>query len=187
MKHSNYFPLAIDSDYTLHELSVDDFMTLFTERQEQYFSSSIVVDGTSHLSADEIKHVRLRAEAYPKAWRFQWALLYCGEAVGWTYAYQSDHETLYMCNTAIDPAHRGKGLYARIVQEVIGVARAEGFQLITSKHHASNSAVLVPKLKAGFIITGLTLDEKYGLMVLLTYFVDPVRRSLAVRRIGQAE
>jgi L-amino acid N-acyltransferase YncA len=92
-----------------------------------------------------------------------------------------------MCNTAIDPAHRGKGLYARIVQEVIDVARAEGFQLITSKHHASNSAVLVPKLKAGFIITGLTLDEKYGLMVLLTYFVDPVRRSLAVRRIGQAE
>lgn len=35
--------------------------------------------------------------------------------------------------------------------------RNEGFQLITWKNHASNSAVIVPKLKTGFITTVMVL------------------------------
>ena len=178
-------PHTLDTDYALEELTVEQFGALFTERQKEYFSSSIVVDVTSHLSPDEQRQLQDRSALHPKPWRFQWAIVYKGDIVGWTYSYQSDHETLYMCNTAIAPDHRGKGLYSLLLDVIIEVARTEGFQLITSKHHASNSAVIVPKLKAGFIITGMALDEKYGLMVLLTYYVDPKRRQMAFQRIGQ--
>lgn len=185
MKQSDIFPIVVDIDYELQELSINEFNELFSERQQEYFSGSIVVDVTSHLSHEAKQKIQERSAVHPKPWRFQWALVHRSAIVGWTYAYQSDHETLYMCNTAIDPEHRGKGLYARVLNQVITLATNEGFQLITSKHHASNSAVIVSKLKAGFMITGMTLDEKYGLMVLLTYYTDPVRRQLAVRRIGQ--
>jgi RimJ/RimL family protein N-acetyltransferase len=90
-----------------------------------------------------------------------------------------------MCNTALHPVHRGKGLYTRILELVVRMAREKGFQLVTSKHYASNNAVIVPKLKAGFIITGMALDEKYGLMVHLTKYLHPEREKLAIIRIGE--
>jgi hypothetical protein len=68
---------------------------------------------------------------------------------------------------------------------VLEYARSLGYQLVTSKHYASNNSVLIPKLKAGFIITGMALDDKYGLMVHLTKYLHPEREAIAIRRIGE--
>jgi predicted GNAT family acetyltransferase len=178
-------PIGLGNSYQLRELSVEEFGALYAARQEAYFSASLIVDVTSHLSTDEVALYEARRLAYPAVWRMQWALEHEGVVVGWTYAYQQDHETLYMCNTAIAQDHRGKGLYSIILQHVLSVAKTQGFQIVTSKHYASNNAIIIPKLKAGFIITGLALDEKYGLMVHLTKYLHPQREKVAVNRIGE--
>jgi len=152
----------------------------------EYFSASLIVDTSSHLAPDELNLVQQRRAAFPLAWRMQWALEYNGDIIGWTYSYQQDHETLYMCNSAIAQEHRGKGLYSMMLQHVLAVAKELGFQVVTSKHYASNNAIIVPKLKAGFIITGMALDEKYGLMVHLTRYLHPERERIAISRIGES-
>jgi len=178
--------VAINDEYSLREISAQEFSEIYSSRQEEYFSTSLIVDVSSHLTPDEQDRAQQRKALFPPAWRIQWALEYNGAVIGWTYSYQQDHETLYMCNTAIAQEHRGKGLYSIILQHVLSVAKTQGFQIVTSKHYASNNAIIVPKLKAGFIITGMALDEKYGLMVHLTKYLHPERQRIAINRIGES-
>ena len=182
----NAMNIAINDDYSLREISANEFSEIYSSKQEEYFSASLIVDVSSHLNPDEQDRVQQRKASFPSAWRMQWALEFKGDVVGWTYSYQQDHETLYMCNSAIAQDHRGKGLYSAMLQHVISMAKEQGFQLVTSKHYASNNSIIVPKLKAGFIITGMALDEKYGLMVHLTKYLHPERERIAINRIGES-
>ena len=175
----------LQNGYALREITAEEFNAAYAAKHEEYFKASLIVDVTSHLSDEDRQLAHERREAFPQAWRMQWALEHHGMLIGWTYGYQLDHETLYMCNTAIDAEHRRKGLYTRILQHVLEYARSLGYQLVTSKHYASNNSVLIPKLKAGFIITGMALDDKYGLMVHLTKYLHPEREAIAIRRIGE--
>ena len=170
--------------YTLREITPEEFSSIYSEREKSYFTASTRDDVDADLSAEQHARVMARRAAYPQSERLQWGI-YCGEEViGWTFAQQSDHDTLTMRNTAIDPAHRGIGLYSALLPIIIEHARSLGYQRIISTHHAANNAVIVPKLKAGFIITGLNVNEKFGLMVTLTYFLTQGRHHLALNRIG---
>jgi hypothetical protein len=52
-----------------------------------------------------------------------------------------------------------------------------GYERVTSNHMVNNRPVLIAKLKAGFHITGIVLDERYGAQVSLAYFFYPDRRE----------
>ena len=104
-----------------------------------------------------------------------------------------------MVNTALLPEHRGRGVYSRLLPLVLGQLRDAGYQLIRSHHHATNNAVLIPKLRAGFRLQGLEVDH-HGVMAVLVCPLDEVyaeymdlRSGLkrpageAARRIGLAE
>ncbi len=45
--------------------------------------------------------------------------------------------------------------------------------MVRSHHHATNNAVIVPKLRAGFRLQGLQVDE-HGVMAVLNYSFDTV-------------
>ena len=104
-----------------------------------------------------------------------------------------------MVNTALLPEHRGRGVYSRLLPLVLGQLRDAGYQLIRSHHHATNNAVLIPKLRAGFRLQGLEVDH-HGVMAVLICPLNEVyaeymdiRSGLqrpageAARRIGLAE
>ena len=170
--------------YTFRELTMEAFSAVYREREALYFTASTRDDVDAGLSEEESRLVAARRASYPNVEGFQWGV-YCGEElIGWTFAQQSDHDTLTMRNTAIDPVHRGKGLYTALLPIIIEHARSLGYQRIISTHHTANNAVIVPKLKAGFIITGLNVNEKFGLLVTLTFFLTKTRRQLALNRIG---
>ncbi|MFN4907881.1 MAG: GNAT family N-acetyltransferase [Bacteroidota bacterium] len=171
-------------DYKLRELTVEEFYAVYSERESLYFTTSTRDDLDAGLQGEERERIAARRAAFPHAERFQWGIYIGDEIVGWTVAQQSDHDTLLMRNTAIDPAHRGKGLYTALLPIVIEHARSGGYQRIQSTHLAANNAVIVPKLKAGFIITGLNVNEKFGLLVTLTCFLTQGRHHLALNRIG---
>lgn len=109
----------------------------------------------------------------PEVPRHCWLVVFGGEVVGWQASRQYDKYTALMQNTALLPAHRGKGVYKALLAAVLDALRSAGYQKVISHHHAVNNAVLVPKLRAGFAITGLSLDE-HGLVLTLTYSFDPV-------------
>lgn len=91
-----------------------------------------------------------------------------------------------MMNTGVLEAHRRRGVYTALLPVVLKTAQQVGFQVVLSRHHATNNAVIIPKLKAGFVITGLELDDRYGTLVQLSYYFNPLRRRLLDVRVGQS-
>ncbi|WP_102127229.1 GNAT family N-acetyltransferase [Deinococcus planocerae] len=114
---------------------------------------------------------------------FAWLIAHGGEVVGWHSARGWDERTLYMSNTALLPGHRGRGLYTRLLPPLLGTFRAEGYTVVRSHHHTTNSAVLVPKLRTGFVIAGLEVNH-HGVMAVLTHTFDPVYREYLDVRSG---
>ena len=92
-----------------------------------------------------------------------------------------------MIVSVILPEYRGPGVYTALLPKVVKMVQAEGFQLIYSWHQSDNPAVLVPELKAGFVISGFRMFDRYRLLVQLTYAFNPARRELFSCRIGRAK
>ncbi|MDL2343521.1 GNAT family N-acetyltransferase [Deinococcus sp. MIMF12] len=114
---------------------------------------------------------------------FQWGLYHGGELIGWHHAHGQDERTVSMADTGILPGHQGRGLYTRLLPHVLDVYREAGYTLVTSRHRATNNRVIVPKLRAGFLVQGLNLYEG-GLNVALTLSLDDVYRNAMHVRSG---
>lgn len=119
----------------------------------------------------------------PQGRRYAWIIACEGEVAGWQVSRQWDARTAYMVNTALLPGHRGRGVYTRLLPVVLGALQAEGYSLVRSHHHATNNAVLVPKLRAGFVVSGLETDH-HGMMAVLIHPFDPVYREYLDVRSG---
>lgn len=106
------------------------------------------------------------------------------EVAGWHFGNSSDAETFYMKNSVVLEKFRQQGLYSRMLMVVLDILQQEGFEVITSLHHPNNPAILIPKLKAGFVITGTQIHERFRFLIELKYYFDPVRRAVLNENIG---
>ena len=106
------------------------------------------------------------------------------DIVGWSLGVQATSESFRMANSAVLPEHRRKGIYSALLHHILDRTRREGFQLVTSHHHPTNNAVLIAKLRAGFIITGMEVTDDYGTLVNLGYYFDDHRRRAIGVRVG---
>jgi ribosomal protein S18 acetylase RimI-like enzyme len=110
---------------------------------------------------------------------------YRGDAlVGWTYGRREPGHSFYMINSGVALSERRRGIYSLLVRRVIEHAQAQSYVSITSRHVAGNTAVLIAKLKLGFIVSGFEYSEVYGPLVRLTYLVGEPRRKLYQSRAG---
>jgi ribosomal protein S18 acetylase RimI-like enzyme len=98
--------------------------------------------------------------------------------VGWTYANPEGSSLLYMVNSGVAPDERNRGIYSGLVRLVIEEAKSRGYTYIWSRHAANNNAVIVAKLKLGFMVSGFEYSEVYGPLVRLTYILGDRRRQL---------
>jgi GNAT superfamily N-acetyltransferase len=104
---------------------------------------------------------------------------------GWTAAVQMRPNELYMINSAVLPKYRRKGWYTKLVLAMLKEAKAEGFQMIVSNHIATNNSVIIAKMKLGFMISGLEMLDEVGLLVKLTYYLNPMRTEMLKYRTGE--
>ena len=87
------------------------------------------------------------------------------EFVVWSWSCQESAFRFYMCNLAVFPEHRRKGLYTMLMNEMVERATKLGFQEIYCCHTAANNAVIISKLKAGFVITSMEITDSFGALV----------------------
>lgn len=104
--------------------------------------------------------------------------------VGWHFGQATDPETYYMQNSAVLEPFRNQGLYKLLLNHVMQKTKDEGFQVLTSTHHPNNASVLIPKLKAGFVISGMQLHERFRFLIELKYFFNEERRKAYSKNIG---
>jgi GNAT superfamily N-acetyltransferase len=96
-----------------------------------------------------------------------------GEVVGGYWGQQETWGRYYMTVSVFRPEWRGRGLYSALLPRVVAAAAAAGFREVYSRHRADNNAILVPKLRAGFVIAAFEVAPRWGLTVhLRRYLVD---------------
>lgn len=99
------------------------------------------------------------------------------EAAGWSYGEIRDRETFFMTNTALLPPYRQRGIYSQFTRRLLAYLRRLGYARVVSNHQTNNRAVIIAKLKLGFNVTAVNLDERWGAQVELTYLFADDRRA----------
>jgi RimJ/RimL family protein N-acetyltransferase len=74
-----------------------------------------------------------------------------------------------MRNTGILPEFQNQGVYKSFLKIFLVFLKEVGFERVTSQHHPHNSRVLATKLRAGFVVQGFEVDERWGPLVKLVY------------------
>lgn len=87
-----------------------------------------------------------------------------------------------MVNSGIFPEFRRRGIYSGLVKATIAYADTHGFLKIISRHVPSNNAVIIPKLRLGFMVSAFEYSEVYGPLVHLTYLIGP-NGGNSIRRV----
>lgn len=179
-------PAVLPYGFELRKLSAEEFRPLFQEYRPKLFGETLAFRQHEALSEQEQSAQKNLQSKMGNLYELYLALYYQGHLAGWSFGRQVDSEKFYMVNSAILPEHRLKGLYRTLLQVILQEATTEGFQIVYSRHVATNSAILIPKLKAGFLMTSFELSDIFGVLVHLSYFTNPIRRKAMCFRAGQA-
>lgn len=106
---------------------------------------------------------------------------FVGCSSGW---FEFGSGNFYIGISAVDPAYRRQGLYTRMLNQIESTVRERGGLRISSQHVATNNAVLIAKLRLGYVIAGTEYDEQMGLLVRLVLHLVPERGALFASRVG---
>jgi len=96
-----------------------------------------------------------------------------GATIGGYWGQQEPFGRYYMTVSVFRPDWRGRGLYTALLERVTAAVAGAGFREMYSRHRADNNAILVPKLRAGWVIAAFEVAPRWGLTVhLRKYLVD---------------
>ena len=171
--------------YHFREATPQEFGVFFTENRPKVFTDSLDIHIEGMMSDDEKTKLKSLNSLVKDRYSYRIFILKDEEIIGWHFGWQVDSEKFYMCNTGIFSEYQGKGIYTALLPRLLEIYREKGFQKVTSRHNAANNAVLVPKLKAGFMITGMEIDERFGTLVNLTYIFNEQRLKAHKYRTGE--
>ena len=176
----------LPAGYVVKEVPKEDFWPLFEKHAPKVFSNNLdydVAEIDSKTAKEKLK-ILYKNFISPTQFRVHLGVFYKNKFVGWSWGFQHNSHTFYMCNSAVLPEHRRKGIYTYLMQEVIKITSDAGFTHIYSRHIVSNNDVIIPKLKMGFKISSLELSERFGTLVHLTYFPHQIRNDIFDFRSG---
>ena len=175
----------LPSEFRFVELSNADFQKYWADWGTKIFDDeSTILDTRKILSDEEKSHLKNLSENTVQLIRLNLGIFRGDEFCGWFTGGQQDYETFYMRNSAILPEFRGKGLYTALMYEVLERVQKMGFQIVLSRHTTTNNLIIVPKLKAGFVISAIEVSERFGTLVHLKYFFNQTRKKVMVFRSG---
>lgn len=175
----------LPSEFRFVELSNADFQKYWSEWGPKIFDDeSTILDTRKILSDEEKSHLKNLSGNTSQLIRLNLGIFRDDDFCGWFTGGQQDYETFYMRNSAVLPEFRGKGLYTALMYEVLERVQKMGFQIVLSRHTTTNNSIIVPKLKAGFVISAIEVSERFGTLVHLSYYFNPTRKRVMVYRSG---
>lgn len=179
------------NNYYVAEVSAEEWETFVTANSALAFPDEQSVSFDPVLTAADRTRLGVLRQNLAQALNLYLLLYENDTPIGWHYGFQRSELEYFMANTALLPAYQGRGIYSAFLKYAVGRILEEGFQYITSIHHADNHAVLVPKLKAGFLIQAfglliqpMLLESNYGTMIQLVYPAKDIYRQVLSYRLG---
>ena len=179
-------PQTLFDAYTVEEMPAEPFNEMLDELFPKAFPDLVAFNYRDLFTDQQRYDVERLRQRLRDRFVLRLVVRYGDDVAGWSLGVQNTAEQFRMANSAVLPEHRGKGLYSALLKYVLDRVRAEGFQTVFSHHHPTNTAVLIAKIKAGFIITGMEVTDDYGALVNLTCFFDQRRiHALGVRACAE--
>jgi len=175
----------MDQTYTIRELTGEECWPLMKEHQRSVFEDIHSYNPANLFNEAEQATIKTLEQSMGSPFK-----LYLGvfdadnNFVGWSWGTQESGSVFYMVNSGVLKEHRRKGIYSALLEKSTEILSQKGFQLIYSRHSATNNAVLIPKLKAGFIISKMEIDDRFGVLIHLHFYTNKIRRKLMDYRVG---
>jgi GNAT superfamily N-acetyltransferase len=180
---SDRIPLV--GEYTSARIDPSEFRKVFADLRSRVFTSTFSYDPSHIWSEEESAGVARLRERMASVLEVVLGAYHGTELIGWTFGRQEDPATFVMINSGVLPEHQHRGIYKALLPRMLEIARTEGFQVVRSYHCATNNSIIVPKLRAGFILSGFDISDRFGLIVRLEYHFNPTRRRIMDVRSGQ--
>ena len=169
---SRYFPAKLSEDVVVTAVSPQQFYAVTNQLYSHIFTPLSDLGLYQTPAPPDSLGRKLAGQIHAEYFVFHNA---AGEPVGFSVGKVVNEQTFFMEWSGILPDYRRRGLYSQFLDALIPYLKALGLERITSNHMGNNRPVLIAKLKAGFIITGTTLDERHGMLVWLARFLEPER------------
>jgi len=129
------------------------------------------------------RHAALR-QSLPKVERIRVGAFDGERLVGYSQGWFEPGGNFYIGSSAVDPDHRRQGVYTRLLKSIEQAVRERGGISISSQHVATNNAVLIAKLRLGYVIAGTEYVDAMGLLVRLMLHLTAERGALFAARTG---
>ena len=129
------------------------------------------------------RHAALR-QSLPKAERIRIGAFDGERLVGYSQGWFEPGGNFYIGSSAVDRDLRRQGVYTRLLTAIEQAVRERGGITISSQHVATNNAVLIAKLKLGYVIAGTEYVDAMGLLVRLVLHLTVERAVLFAARTG---
>lgn len=182
--NSALFSKKLSNGYEIREMTDDDFWPLIEKHHMQVFQETIQFNWRDYAPKEDLEKTSELTKNMGQPYRLKLGVFLNEEFAGWSFGDQQSGESYYMRNSAVLETHRKKGLYSELLKTNIEILSAKGFQLICSSHIATNNAIIIPKLKSGFVITSLEIEERFGTRIKLSYFTSQLRKKVFDFRVG---
>jgi ribosomal protein S18 acetylase RimI-like enzyme len=170
--------MKASADYRVEAVSAEVFYPFFIAQRDALFADQRNVDVNVGLSDSDKEKIEALKENYTPSKGLYFFAYIGDDIVGWTFGEQTGIEEFYMVNSAVFPQHRRKGVYRKLMNAIVAAATDAGYQHVFSRHVISNNAVIIPKLQAGFMISAIEMNPRFGTLVRLSYFPNEERARL---------
>lgn len=176
---------AFPPNFRLEICDRDQFYKIVGNMHKSIFDEDTICawpeDFLSNFEREKLRDLNLN---YQQNYTLHTLLFFQDELAGWSMGFQNTKESFLISNSAILPKFRGRSLYSNMQDEIIKVILSKGFQKIQSFHSLTNNAIILSKLKKGFVITGMEVNDLSGVLIQLTYFSNPRRSEIMDFRAG---
>lgn len=175
-KRELFFPVELVPGITVRPVQPSELWAVFGELETEIFAPFGTLGAFEMPDArwESLKPLREVYSSTHHEW-FVFTDTTEGKDIGWAYGSMRDSMTFFMTNTGILPVYRRRGIYGAFLGCLLAYLEALGYERVVSNHQTNNRAVLIAKLKAGFNITAVNLDERWGAQVELTYLIHDDR------------
>lgn len=177
---------SLPPGYYIKEMTPKEFFPLFEQHYSRIFGQDHVFFPERHYSEAEKAKGKILSERMGQLYKLHLGLFSPkNEIVGFSFGFQESDDTFYVMCSAVIEEERGRGLYSALLDHLIEtLCEGQGFQVVYGTHCATNNAVLIPKLKKGFVISKMEVSDIFGVVLHVAYFANPLRRKVLDYRSG---
>jgi ribosomal protein S18 acetylase RimI-like enzyme len=178
----NMMEKNIGNGFIIKELPLDEYRTYVNPLFDSVFHNR--ADDYRSFEVDD--NSRQKISQRNKAERFQLSLVVFkgDEVVGWHHGFEKEPDTYYMQNSAVLESYRNQGIYLKLLDVILQRIQEDGFQVVLSTHHPHNAAVLIPKIRRGFFISGMQFHERFRSLVEMKFIFSEQRRKNYFKTMG---